>query len=264
VEGDRDIARAVLTRDRHRCRVPGCTHATFVDVHHVQPRSEGGRNEASNLLTLCSVHLRAVHRGQLLIDGGGEGATIFRHADGAAYGSPRAPGLVDVHAKLFSALRHLGFREGEVKAVLPELRGDAELEGASIEHQLREAPFAESSRWPDDEASRGGSPKVAHWSARIMSCSGALRFDRFERVTTVARAMRPSVPRAANSPSGALGNRLPCSSAGPTLAVRVRPVKAMPSWRAGEDFRRSSFAIRTERMSFDRRADTSEGLGEAR
>src|SRR5688572_18189235 len=23
-----------LTRDRHRCRVPGCTHATFVDVLH--------------------------------------------------------------------------------------------------------------------------------------------------------------------------------------------------------------------------------------
>jgi hypothetical protein len=132
------MRRAVLTRDRHRCRVPGCTHTTFVDVHHVQPRSEGGLNEASNLLTLCSVHHRAVHRGQLLIDGGGEGAT-FRHADGAAYGSPRAPGLVDVHAKLFSALRQLGFREAEVKAVLAELRGDAELEGASIEHQLREA-----------------------------------------------------------------------------------------------------------------------------
>jgi hypothetical protein len=133
------MRRAVLTRDRHRCRVPGCTHTTFVDVHHVQPRSEGGLNEASNLLTLCSVHHRAVHRGQLLIDGGGDGATTFRHADGAAYGSPRAPALVDVHATLFSALRHLGFREGEVKAVLAELRGDAELEGASIEHQLREA-----------------------------------------------------------------------------------------------------------------------------
>jgi hypothetical protein len=44
------LRRAVLARDQHRCRVPGCTHATFVDVHHVQPRSEGGRNEASNLL----------------------------------------------------------------------------------------------------------------------------------------------------------------------------------------------------------------------
>lgn len=131
------LRRAVLTRDRRHCRVPGCTHATFVDVHHVQPRSEGGRNEASNLLVLCSAHHRAVHRGELLIGGGA--ATTFLHADGAAYGAPAAPRLVDAHAKVFSALRHLGFREGEVKAVLAELRGDAELGAASVEALLREA-----------------------------------------------------------------------------------------------------------------------------
>jgi hypothetical protein len=133
------LRRAVLTRDRHRCRVPGCTHATFVDVHHVQPRSEGGRSEASNLLVLCSAHHRATHRGELLIDSEHEGAFTFRHADGAAYGSPMAPRLVDAYAKVFAALRHLGFREGEVKAVLGELRGDAALVGAGVEHLLREA-----------------------------------------------------------------------------------------------------------------------------
>jgi hypothetical protein len=133
------LRRAVLTRDRHRCCVLGCTHATFVDVHHVQPRSEGGLNEASNLLTICSVHHRAVHRGKLLIDRDSEGATIFRHSDGTAYGSPIAPRLIEAHAKVFSALRHLGFREGEVKTVLAELRSDAELHGASVEQLLREA-----------------------------------------------------------------------------------------------------------------------------
>jgi hypothetical protein len=119
--------------------VPGCAHATFVDVHHVQPRSEGGLNEASNLLILCGVHHRAVHRGQLLIDRDRDGATIFRHSDGTAYGSPTAPRLIDAHAKIFSALRQLGFREGEVKTVLAELRSDAELHGASVQHLLREA-----------------------------------------------------------------------------------------------------------------------------
>jgi 5-methylcytosine-specific restriction endonuclease McrA len=133
------LRRAVLTRDRRRCRVPGCTHATFVDVHHVQPRSEGGRNEASNLLVLCSAHHRAVHRGELLIERDHEGAFRFRHVDGAAYGDPITPRLIDAHAKVFSALRHLGFRECEVKAVLAELRADAELSGASVERLLREA-----------------------------------------------------------------------------------------------------------------------------
>jgi hypothetical protein len=117
--------------------VPGCTHATFVDVHHVQPCSEGGRNEASNVL--CSAHHRATHRGELLIHREHEGAFTFRHADGAAYGSPTAPRLIDAHAKVFAALRHLGFREVEVKTVLAELRADGELGGASVEQLLREA-----------------------------------------------------------------------------------------------------------------------------
>ena len=129
------LRRAVLTRDQRRCRAPGCTHATFVDVHHVQPRAEGGRNEASNLLTLCGAHHRAVHRGELLIEREHDGALIFRHA----YGRPVAPRLIDAHAKVFSALRHLGFREGEVKTVLTELRGDAALEGATVEQLLYEA-----------------------------------------------------------------------------------------------------------------------------
>jgi predicted nucleic acid-binding protein len=133
------LRRAVLARDRHRCTVPCCTHATFVDVHHVQPRAEGGRNEASNLLVLCSAHHRAVHRGELLIGLERDGSLRFRHADGAAYGDPLVPQRIDAHAKVFSALRHLGFRESEVKTVLSELRADAELGAASVEHLLRAA-----------------------------------------------------------------------------------------------------------------------------
>ena len=133
------LRRAVLMRDQRRCRAPGCTHATFVDVHHIQPRAEGGRNEASNLLTLCGAHHRAVHRGELLIEREHDGAVMFRHADGSAYGRPVAPRVIDAHAKVFSALRHLGFREGEVKSVLAELRGDAKLEGATVERLLYEA-----------------------------------------------------------------------------------------------------------------------------
>ena len=133
------LRRAVLARDRHRCTVPGCTHATFVDVHHVLPRSEGGRHEASNLLVLCSAHHRATHRGELVIDLELDGSLRFRHADGAAYGDPLIPRRIDAYAKVFSALRHLGFRESEVKTVLSELRTDAGLGGASVEHLLREA-----------------------------------------------------------------------------------------------------------------------------
>jgi hypothetical protein len=142
------LRRAVLTRDRRRCRVPGCAHSTFVDLHHAQPRAEGGRNEASNLLTLCGAHHRATHRGELLIDREHGGSFTFRHADGAAYGNPSTPRLIDVHAKVFSALRHLGFHEGEVKTVLVELRGDAELGGATVERWLREGTLQNQTENP--------------------------------------------------------------------------------------------------------------------
>jgi hypothetical protein len=134
------LRRAVLLRDQRRCRVPGCSHATFVDVHHITPRSEGGPNVAENLLTLCSAHHRATHRGQLIVEFQSEGAApTFRHADGMRYGEPVQPRVVDAHAKVFAGLRHLGFREGQVRAVLGELLADEAFRQATPERLLREA-----------------------------------------------------------------------------------------------------------------------------
>ncbi len=46
--------RAVLARDGHRCTTPGCGAKHFLEVHHIVPRSRGGTNHESNLITLCS------------------------------------------------------------------------------------------------------------------------------------------------------------------------------------------------------------------
>jgi hypothetical protein len=133
------VRRAVLARDQRRCRVPGCAHATFLDVHHVRPRSEGGSNDPENLVTLCSAHHRAAHRGQLSIEPAADGSPAFRHADGARYGNAVAPAVVEARAKVFAALRQLGFREGEVRAVLAGLLAKQELRDATAECLLREA-----------------------------------------------------------------------------------------------------------------------------
>jgi hypothetical protein len=133
------MRRAVLARDQHRCRVPGCNHATYVDVHHVVPRSEGGRNEPANLLTLCGAHHRAAHRGEIVIGRNRDGEVSFAHADGTPYGQALAPRRVDAQTKVFSALRHLGFREREIKTVQAELLADDDLRDAPPERLLREA-----------------------------------------------------------------------------------------------------------------------------
>jgi len=51
----------VLTRDRHKCRTPGCNHTKFLEVHHIKPRTAGGNNRTENLITLCSACHRFWH-----------------------------------------------------------------------------------------------------------------------------------------------------------------------------------------------------------
>jgi hypothetical protein len=131
--------RSILLRDHHRCVVPGCRNSAFVDVHHLQLRSDGGPNHPDNLITLCGAHHRAAHRGPLLIDGSPATTLHFRHADGTHYGRAPAPASVDTQNKVFSALRNLGFREAQVRGALAQLRDDDELTTATTEQWLRAA-----------------------------------------------------------------------------------------------------------------------------
>ena len=57
------LRRAVITRDRH-CAFPGCTQPPPTSqVHHLQPRTDGGPTRPDNLLLLCAFHhLIAVHQ----------------------------------------------------------------------------------------------------------------------------------------------------------------------------------------------------------
>ncbi|HUB38837.1 MAG TPA: HNH endonuclease signature motif containing protein, partial [Streptosporangiaceae bacterium] len=57
------LRRAVRKRDKH-CRFPGCDlPAAGCEVHHIQPRKDGGRHALSNMALLCRFHhLVAIHR----------------------------------------------------------------------------------------------------------------------------------------------------------------------------------------------------------
>jgi hypothetical protein len=101
--------------------VPGCRHATYVDLHHLVARAEGGRHDPDQLVTLCGAHHRAVHRGALIIEGSVSQGLTFRHADGSAYGGSLTVAHADATAKAFRALCHQGFRESEVRRALAEL-----------------------------------------------------------------------------------------------------------------------------------------------
>jgi hypothetical protein len=115
------LRRHVLRRDHGRCVVPGCRHATYVDLHHLVARAEGGQHDSNLLVTLCGAHHRAVHGGTLIIEGAVSQGLTFRHADGSVYGGSLTVVHADATAQAFQALCHQGFREGEVRRTLAEL-----------------------------------------------------------------------------------------------------------------------------------------------
>jgi RuvA, C-terminal domain len=131
--------RAVLRRDHHRCAVPGCRNSLFLDLHHIELRSEGGGNEADNLITVCGAHHRAAHRGQLGISGKVSTGVRFRHPDGSDYGQLAKPRVAETQAKAFAALRGLGFRERAVRRVLADLSQSSEGREPNLESVLRSA-----------------------------------------------------------------------------------------------------------------------------
>jgi hypothetical protein len=112
------LRRHVLCRDKGRCVVPGCRHTTFIDVHHLALRSEGGRHDADNLVVLCTAHHRALHYGRLIITGIPSMGLRFRHADGTRYGHAPSADTIATLEQVFRGLRDLGFKEGEARRAL--------------------------------------------------------------------------------------------------------------------------------------------------
>ena len=71
--------RAVLARDRH-CRYAGCPRPPrWCDIHHLQPREEGGTHELGNLVLLCRFHHRLVHKHGLKLTMASDEVTLLVH-----------------------------------------------------------------------------------------------------------------------------------------------------------------------------------------
>ena len=68
------LRRAVLERDRHRCRFPGC-ESRRVDLHHIQHWANGGETSLGNMISLCKRHHLIVHDKGYIITGSGQFCT---------------------------------------------------------------------------------------------------------------------------------------------------------------------------------------------
>jgi hypothetical protein len=107
-----------MRRDHKRCVVPGCVNHRFLDVHHIDLRSEGGSHDPDRLATLCGAHHRAVHAGALRIDGHGEDGFLVRYADGSPYGAPVNLSAVETVREVLGALEHMGFTKAQARSLV--------------------------------------------------------------------------------------------------------------------------------------------------
>ncbi|MEZ4441638.1 MAG: HNH endonuclease signature motif containing protein [Polyangiaceae bacterium] len=89
-----------------------------MDIHHTNPRCEGGDHDPDGLICLCGAHHRAAHLGQLVITGNATDGFAFHHADGTPYGTGLHPEQVEIAGKAFDALRRMGFTVARARALI--------------------------------------------------------------------------------------------------------------------------------------------------
>lgn len=124
----RKIRAKVLERDESKCRECGAVCSSpELDVHHLVPRSLGGPDELSNLVTLCD-GCHAGHHPNL--QASLSRRFLERWACRLIGWLDRTKSLPEGFEQLGAVLRLLGmkrFREGQLDVVLAALRGDSVL-----------------------------------------------------------------------------------------------------------------------------------------
>jgi uncharacterized protein DUF222/HNH endonuclease len=82
--------REAARRDRH-CRFPGCSNATFTNVHHIVPWLPDGPTDLPNLVTLCIHHHHRVHEGGWRMSGDANAELQFLGPSGQTMVSRPSP-----------------------------------------------------------------------------------------------------------------------------------------------------------------------------
>jgi len=141
--------RAVSRRHGDRCAVPGCRHAAFTDIHHVERRADGGDHDPERLIMLCGAHHAAVHEGTLVVRGTYSAGFSFEHADGARYGEVSAsPARSALLAQVLVGLVGMGWKQRDAQAMVDRAKphvGPETSAGEAMRLALREGALPKSS-----------------------------------------------------------------------------------------------------------------------
>jgi 5-methylcytosine-specific restriction endonuclease McrA len=59
------LKESLINKVGTKCCYPNCQENIALDVHHIIPREEGGKNKENNLIVLCGTHHRLADRGAI-------------------------------------------------------------------------------------------------------------------------------------------------------------------------------------------------------
>jgi Domain of unknown function (DUF222)/HNH endonuclease len=90
------LRRLVHHRDGGTCQFHGCGNDRWLQVHHIQHWSQGGRTDLDNLILLCGFHHRFVHENGWHITRNLNDQVVFRKPDWTLYPQPKP----DLHPRL--------------------------------------------------------------------------------------------------------------------------------------------------------------------
>lgn len=85
------LVQRVLARDNQTCQ--NCGQNLYLQVHHIEFRSQGGKTAEDKLVAVCSTCHSLIHQGLLHLHSDQSGGVTFLDAGGAGVESESAPGL---------------------------------------------------------------------------------------------------------------------------------------------------------------------------
>lgn len=134
------VVRFVWRRDGGRCQTPGCRSSSGLEIHHLQPRADGGSHDPSNLSLQCSACHLAIHRGTLVISRTESGRIEAKRREeprSDAYAGAKLDATI-VRTQARDALVGLGWKPAIARAAVDEAWSHVG-PAVAVEHLIREA-----------------------------------------------------------------------------------------------------------------------------
>jgi hypothetical protein len=164
------LQRRIRARDRHFCQVPGCSRAA-VHAHHIKPRSLGGSDAPSNLISLCAAHhLHGIHGGRMRVTGTAPDKLVWEFGLRRKYYAAASDLDLLIHNRV-TALRGLISEAASKRDVLlrgrPTRKSKGELQGNRKGSPAPHVPSVRASEArPTREAARRSTTPSPSWPGR--------------------------------------------------------------------------------------------------